>query len=216
MYKYKVNGRQYTSQKKVLNGSEILGSAELSPADDYELLQKLAGKEFEFVRPDEEVDLSLAGLEKFRARHKKEVEYSVNGEVQSTTECDLTVTEILEAAGFNNETHFLKEVRGNAEISYEDDPEVSIRIRNKMQFLACKRELVLIVNGTPKPWDKAKISFKEVIILAYGTFIDRPTMVYTVAYEDGPVQNPEGSMLNGSVVCVQNKMIFHATATDKS
>ena len=41
-------------------------------------------------------------------------------------------------------------------------------------------------------------------------------MVYTVAYEDGPKQNPEGSMLKDSVVFVKNEMIFHATATDKS
>jgi hypothetical protein len=41
-------------------------------------------------------------------------------------------------------------------------------------------------------------------------------MVYTVAYEDGPKQNPEGSMLKGAIVFVKDKMIFHATATDRS
>ena len=57
---------------------------------------------------------------------------------------------------------------------------------------------------------------QEVIILAYGTYIDKPTMVYTVAYEDGPKENLEGSMLKGTSVFAKNKMIFHATATDKS
>jgi hypothetical protein len=74
----------------------------------------------------------------------------------------------------------------------------------------------LIVNGTQKEWDKEKINFKEVIILAYGTYNDNPSMSYTVAYEDGPKENPQGSMLKDSVVFVKNKMIFHATATDKS
>ena len=74
----------------------------------------------------------------------------------------------------------------------------------------------IIVNGSPKPWKEKKISFKEIILLAYGEFIDKPTMVYTVAYEDGPKQNPEGSMAKGTEVFVKNKMIFHATATDKS
>ncbi len=77
-------------------------------------------------------------------------------------------------------------------------------------------EVVIIVNGTPKKWDKRQISFKDVIILAYGKYVDSPTLVYTVAYEDGPKQNPEGSMLKGDVVVVKNKMIFHASATDKS
>jgi hypothetical protein len=77
-------------------------------------------------------------------------------------------------------------------------------------------EVIIIVNGGPKKWEKKEISFQEVIILAYGTYIDKPTMVYTVAYEDGPKENPEGSMLRGTSVFVKNKMIFHATATDKS
>lgn len=79
-----------------------------------------------------------------------------------------------------------------------------------------KKEVKIIVNGIQKDWDKKKIKFKEVIILAYGEYIDKSTMVYTVAYEDGPKQNPEGSMIKDSFVFVKNKMIFHATATDKS
>ena len=78
------------------------------------------------------------------------------------------------------------------------------------------RKQVIIVNGTPKSWEKHKIEFKEVIVLAFDTYVDKPTMVYTVAYEDGPKQNPEGSMRKDSIVFVKNQMIFHATATDKS
>ena len=78
------------------------------------------------------------------------------------------------------------------------------------------KEIKLIVNGREKPWDKLQISFKEVVELAFNQYIDKPTMVYTVAYEDGPRQNPEGSMVRGETVFVKNKMIFHATATDKS
>jgi hypothetical protein len=74
----------------------------------------------------------------------------------------------------------------------------------------------IIVNGTLKSWESKQISFKELIILVYGNYIDNPTMVYTVAYEDGPKENREGSMIKDSVVYVKNKMIFHATAADKS
>lgn len=78
------------------------------------------------------------------------------------------------------------------------------------------KEIILIVNGREKKWNKKQINFEEVIILAYNVYVDKPTMVYTVAYEDGPRQNPEGSMVRGTVVFVKDKMIFHATATDKS
>jgi hypothetical protein len=74
----------------------------------------------------------------------------------------------------------------------------------------------IIVNGREKEWDKRQINFQEVVILAFGKFVDKPTMVYTVAYEDGPRQNPDGSMVRGETVLVKNQMIFHATETDKS
>lgn len=78
------------------------------------------------------------------------------------------------------------------------------------------QKVVIIVNGSPKSWVKKEITFVEVIILAFGTYVDKLTMVYTVAYEDGPKQNPEGSLIKGKAVFVKKKMIFHATATDKS
>ena len=77
-------------------------------------------------------------------------------------------------------------------------------------------EVTINVGGVNILWTKTKINFEEVIILAYGAYSDSPTMVYTVAYEDGPKQNIEGSMIKDSVVFVKNKMIFHATATTQS
>jgi hypothetical protein len=74
----------------------------------------------------------------------------------------------------------------------------------------------IIVNGRPKNWEKKRISFEQVIVLAFGQYVEAATMVYTVAYEDGPRQNPDGSMVKGMIVIVTDKMIFHATATDKS
>ena len=97
-----------------------------------------------------------------------------------------------------------------------DDTKVDLARPGLEHFFSKPKEVIIVVNGTPHKWEKLKISFKEVIILAYGQYIDKTTMVYTVAYEDGPKQNPEGSMYAGQEVFVKNKMIFHATATDKS
>jgi len=79
-----------------------------------------------------------------------------------------------------------------------------------------QKSFKIIVNGQLKDWDKKQISFQEVIVLAFGNYVEVATMVYTVAYEDGPKQNPEGSMVKGSTVFIKDKMIFHATQTDKS
>jgi len=104
---------------------------------------------------------------------------------------------------------------------WEDEPipnekQVNLARPEIEHFYSKQKEIVIIVNGTPHKWERAKVNFKEIIILAYGQYIDKPSMVYTVAYEDGPKQNPEGSMFVGQEVFVKNKMVFHATATDKS
>ncbi len=72
----------------------------------------------------------------------------------------------------------------------------------------------IIVNGKPHAWDKKKIDLQQVIILAYGTY--HADWTNTVAYEDGPKENPEGSLKLNQEIYVKNKMIFHATATFNS
>ncbi len=82
-------------------------------------------------------------------------------------------------------------------------------------FSKCKVQ-VISINGTIHPWPKEKISFAELIKLAFGVYHDNPNWIYTVAYEDGPKQNPEGSMIKGQEVFVKCKMLFHVKATDQS
>ncbi len=97
-----------------------------------------------------------------------------------------------------------------------DDKQVNLARPEIEHFYSKAKEVIIVVNGTPHKWTKEIISFKEVIELAFVQYIDKPTMVYTVAYEDGPRQNPEGAMFVGKEVIVKHKMIFNASATDKS
>jgi hypothetical protein len=93
-------------------------------------------------------------------------------------------------------------------MSYIDEDD-AMRIKDKVM-------VTLIVNGEEKGWNEKEISFKQVIILAFGTYNEDPRICYTVNYSRGPGQNKEGSMVKGDVVRVKNKMVFNATSTDKS
>ncbi len=99
-----------------------------------------------------------------------------------------------------------------------DETRVDLARPEREDFFTKKqhKDIIIIIKGKPIQWDKPQITYVEVITLAYGEYNDSPTMVYTVGYEDGPKENREGSMLKGMTVYVKNKMIFHATATDKS
>jgi len=78
------------------------------------------------------------------------------------------------------------------------------------------KEFILIVNTREKKWDKETISYKEAVILAFGTFSDDENVTYTIDYSRGPKKNPEGSLTKGESVEVKSGMIFNVTETRKS
>ena len=99
-----------------------------------------------------------------------------------------------------------------------DDKQVNLARPELEHFYSKDKQskVTLIVNGRPKPWAEKMISFEQVVVLAFGTYDPNPDKVYTVTYDNGPHENPEGTMVRGEKVYVKNKMIFNATATDKS
>jgi len=79
-----------------------------------------------------------------------------------------------------------------------------------------KPNTVIIVNGREKEWDEKEISFKEVIVLAFGSYDNNSTTCYTVTYTRGNNPKPQGSLVEGESINVKHKMIFNVSATDKS
>lgn len=76
--------------------------------------------------------------------------------------------------------------------------------------------VTLMVNGRPKSWNEKDITFEQVVVLGLGKYDPNPNICYTVTYDKGPRENPEGSMVRGDKVVVKNKMVFNVSATDKS
>ena len=99
-----------------------------------------------------------------------------------------------------------------------DDTKVNLARPEIEHFYSKEKHstITLIVNGRPKLWAEKIISFEEVVVLAFGKYDPNPDKVYTVTYDRGPHENPDGTMVKGGKVYVKDKMIFNATATDKS
>lgn len=96
-----------------------------------------------------------------------------------------------------------------------DDKQVNLA-RPEIEHFYSKVKVTLIVNGRPKPWAEKSITFEEAVALAYGSYDPNPDKAYTVTYDKGPHQNPEGAMVNGTKVFVKDRMVFNVTCTDKS
>lgn len=77
-----------------------------------------------------------------------------------------------------------------------------------------KKQATIIVNGRPFQVAKDEISFEEVVRLA--NLVSGPNIIYTVTYDRGHGNKPQGSLVAGGSVMVKEGMIFNVTATDKS
>ena len=64
-----------------------------------------------------------------------EIEFSVDGETVTTTEHELTPVQIMQLAGVDPATHYLKEIRGQQQISYKDMPNEPIHVHNNQRFI---------------------------------------------------------------------------------
>jgi Multiubiquitin len=72
----------------------------------------------------------------------------------------------------------------------------------------------IVVNAQPKKWDKPRISFEELVHLAFPT--PPPGDKYTITYTKGPPRNREGTLKEGHSVWVDNGMVFDVVPTTKS
>ena len=219
MFVYKLNNQRFESSKSKITGQELLTIANLSPAEDYELLYKINEGGFTPIQLDEEVDLKTAGTESFRAKPYKALVVKVDNKQIEVQNCFMTPNEIMRAAGINTDHFYLNEIRNNdIEVTYQDDVEHKVAITRKSCFVSCAVDPVecVIINARDKAWNKNEISFEDVVKLQFGAISNNPNVIYTVTYKRGVPSKPEGSMVRGEVISVKNKMIFNVTQTNRS
>ena len=88
--------------------------------------------------------------------------------------------------------------------------------KEKEQEKGSKKQDVIIVNAEEKVWNEKEISFEQVAVLAFGSYVDNPDITYSITYKRGMGNKPEGSLTKGQSVHVKDKMIFNATKTNRS
>ncbi len=108
-----------------------------------------------------------------------------------------------------------REANGNEEDELVPRDNTEVRLIQDEHFYS-EKEFKIVVNAREKTVTKPKLSFDEVVALAFDNPPSGPNILFTVAYRKGPPKNPEGTMLEGQIVKIKNKMIFDVTATDKS
>ena len=148
---------------------------------------------------------------------KNKFKFFVDGTKFQTEKQFLTGMEIKSMANVPDEMDLYFVVPGYQDELIEDEKTVNLARPGVEKFETRKKHegLVLIINTRQVPFDGKKVSYEEIVALA-GYDINKPNRGYTITYENGPRQNPSGSLSKGIKVFVKHLMQFHVNATDKS
>jgi hypothetical protein len=144
-----------------------------------------------------------------------ETTYSVEGPV-------ILGRTILELAQKDSEMHFVTQIIvGADDIVVEPDDKVDISTPGKERFTIVaksKKPCQVIVNTHRHDWDARTISFEQVVSWAFPDWRqdDPNTTEYTVTYDCGVPEQPEGSLVAGSSVKVRCGMVFDVDRTNRS
>jgi hypothetical protein len=78
------------------------------------------------------------------------------------------------------------------------------------------KQFDIVVNGRPKAVPSDELTFDEVLSLAFDPVPTGPNMMFAVTYWNGGGRPPEGTLVHGGRVKIQDGTVFNVTATDKS
>ncbi|GGQ97222.1 multiubiquitin domain-containing protein [Streptomyces pilosus] len=78
------------------------------------------------------------------------------------------------------------------------------------------RTYKIIVNGQERTVSTEKLSFEEVVSLAFDPVPTGPSVLITVSFRHADQKPAEGTITAGNSVKIKNRTVFSVTATDKS
>lgn len=76
--------------------------------------------------------------------------------------------------------------------------------------------VTIIINGTAKAVEKERMSFDEIVALAYETSPTGDGVQFTIQYTKGHSDKPKGTLVEGQSVKVKEGMEFDVTPTNRS
>jgi hypothetical protein len=139
-----INEVEISVEEPNQDGRSLLKEADVKNTECVDLYQLLAHGDFERISLDEEVDLSVSGVEKFITKEAEFRNYSVNGQPETTDQKKLTPDKILKLAGIDPDHNFLILIKNDGtKVSYarKGDKEIMITCP-PMRFISEKKDSI--------------------------------------------------------------------------
>lgn len=196
-------------------GRQIRNAARPEPPSQIILIQYV-GRGTRSIGLEEEADLSGKGVETFRTFLGDRV-FNATLNERGVEWGDACIAESdLREIGRIPDAHEIV-LDGQTDRVIERGSTVTLDGKGAERFRSRPAEAVpvcVIVNGRRKKIPRPKITFEEVIVLAFGTA--PAAQVFTMVYRGGPKGQEKGIMQPGQCVTVKEGMNFNVSATNQS
>jgi hypothetical protein len=212
---FKIENQIFYTDQQYWTGSELKAKAGI-PLETELYLSIRKPYEDELIENGTRVNLARPEMEYFFVKRK--LLYTINKVEFISYKQYIRGSQLRQQGGIPAEDEiYLDNEEGWDDEPILDEEFVDLARTGKEHFYSQKpnTEIILIVNGRDRSWNKKTISFEEVIYLKDENG-GNGNKAYTITFSDGPKQNPMGEIVKGDVVRVKDRMKFYATATDKS
>lgn len=214
----KINDKIIELDDLTPTGAQILLAAGVKDIVEYVLFQKLKNGLLEEVRPEESTTLAKGEVESFLMFNSdRTYRLTLDGKTFDWGAPSITGATIKTLAGCSIEGNDVwLQMKTEEDKLITDHEHLDLTNPGVERVYTQETKVDIIVNAKKKTVHQRVLSYWQVVKLAYEQAECSETSIYSVDYAKGPVKNPEGSMVDGQYVQIQNGMVFYVTPTDKS
>lgn len=202
----------------VPTGMQILLAAGVTQPVEHLLFQMLHNGLLEEIRPDETTDLRSAGVEKFLIfRSDRTFRFQLDDRSFDWGAVHISGATLKKLAGVDiNNNNLWLDTRGGSDCLIGNTDLADLSKPGVERFFTNPVAITIFVNGRPREVHQPRLSYWEVVKLAFPDAVPSDQVIYTIDYSCGPHANPEGAMVDGQHVQIKDGMKFYVTPTDKS
>lgn len=201
-------------------GRQILAAAGLNVRDDYSLFAILEAGDFEDVRLDEPFDLRGQGAERFVAfQTDRDFKLTINDSQLAWGKPAIAGAALYALAKpGENEAVFLV-IRGGEDRQIDLGEAVDLTAPGVEHFVTAakrKHEIEIVVNGREVDVTESRVTFEELVAIAYPGEAPAPNIKYSITYRGVASKPHSGELAAGGYVEAKNGSIFNVGRTIQS
>lgn len=122
---------------------------------------------------------------------------------------------LYELGGIGKQKELFREARGDREDEFVPRDDSKVRLRDGDHFYS-QKTFTVILNGAQEFITKRRLTFEEIVKMAFPNPSPDPNIIYTVAYRNGPPENPKGILLPGQTLRLKDGIEIDVTQTVRS